>query len=794
MFKNYLKIAFRNLIKHKKFTFINLFGLAIGLACFILIMLWVQDELSYDRFHKNADNIYLALRNENGQLSGVSSELLAPAVKKDIPEVLDATSYFSFPSTIKSLLKNGDHAFEEEIALTDDRFFEIFSFTFKNGDYKKALDKPNSIVLTESMKQKYFGDEEALGKSLEFSILGQKRSMEVTGIIEDIPCNSFFSREIFISISFFEQFGISWKDWNSNAPHTFVLTHGEINSKILANKITQCEKTNSGNNNLENLNYSLLPLKKIHLHATDIEFISTTGDIKTVYIFSVIAAIILLIACMNYMNLANALSLKRTKEIGIQKVIGAHRFHMIRQYMGETVILTVLALGFALVLVELFLPSVNQLTGKALSTSYFNIEFLIMILAIMVVTSVVSGLYPSIFISGFQPIQILKGRFNVGKGNINIRKGLVIFQFTLSIIMMVSTIIVFSQLDFIRNSKLGYDKENVVCISLNGDISAKYESFKNELLTSGDIINISRSEPVDINGLSQTGDFKYTTNAGEKYLTVWVIHCDHALASTYNMELQEGRFYSDKFPTDKTDAFVINEAAFKSMGKEASLGQEIVLWGRKGRLIGVVKDFHFGSFHKKIEPLVFMIPEPHQASQRLRGLSIRIRPHSIHQSLSLIENKWKTFYPDQEFNYTFLDDKLNASYHAEKRMGTLFKYFSFLAIFIACLGLYGLTAFTIEQKTKHIGVYKVLGADITNIVYRLSKNYILWILSANLVAWPIAWYAMNKWLQNFAYHVDMSWWMFSLAGGIALTVALIAISWQAIHAAMGNPVESLRYE
>ena len=794
MFKNYLKIAFRNLIKHKKFTFINILGLAIGLTCFILIMLWVQDELSYDRFHKNADHIYLALRGTDGEITGISSELLASAVKKDIPEVMDATSYISFPSTIKSLLKNGDTAFEEEIAGIDNRFFEIFSFNFTSGDNKDALQTPNSIILTESMKDKYFGDEDVLGKSLEFSILGQTRSMKVTGIIEDIPHNSFFSREIFISISFFEQFGISWKDWNSSAPHTFVLTHSDINTDILANKIAQCEKQNSGKNDLKSLHYSLLPLKKIHLHATDIEFLSTTGDIKTVNIFSLIAIIILLIACMNYMNLSNALSLKRTKEIGIHKVVGANRFHMIRQYLGETVILTLLALGFALILVELFLPSINQISGKTLTTSYFNYEFLIMILATTVVTSVVAGLYPSIFISGFKPIQILKGRFYIGKGNINLRKGLVIFQFTLSIIMMVSTIIVFSQLGFIRNSKLGYDKENIVCINLNGDISAKYESFKNKLLTSGEIINVSRSEPVDINGLTETYEFKYSTDIGEKQLSVWVIHCDNELASTYHMELLEGRFYSDKFPTDRTDAFVINEAAFKSMGKEASLGQEVDLWGRKGRLIGVVKDFHFGSFHKKIEPLVFMIPEPQQAGHRLRELSIRIRPNSIHKSLSLIENTWKTFYPDQSFNYTFLDDKLNASYHAEKRMGELFKYFSFLAIFIACLGLYGLTAFTIEQKTKDIGVYKVLGADISNIVYRLSKNYVLWILSANLIAWPITYYAMSKWLQNFAYHVNMSWWMFSLAGGIVLVVALLAISWQAIRAATANPVEALKYE
>jgi len=796
MFKNYLKIAFRYLIKHKRYSMINILGLAIGLACFILIMLWVQDELSYDRFHKNADHIYLVLRSDIGITSGVTSKMLAPALRDELPEVIEATSFIQLPASIKLYLKYKNKGFEENFSFVDSKFFDIFSFNFKDGNPQSAFLYPNSIVLTESMAQKYFGDKNALGESLNLTLLGQTRTLKVTGILENIPHNSHFQREVFIPISYVKNtYGIEdWDRWYNYQSQTYILTQSKVDISAMEYKIADLERKNLPNQNLENLSYSLLPLKKIHLHANNIEFFASTGDIKYVYIFTVIAGIILLIASMNYMNLSNALSLKRTKEIGIQKVVGAQRSNLVRQYFGETIIITFIALGCALLIVELFLPVLNRLAEKSLSVAYLSPNFLLMILLITLLTSIISGLYPAIFISGFQPVRILKGKFQAGTGGLNLRKGLIIFQFTLSIIMIICTIIVFTQLDFIQNSKLGYDKENIVCVRIKGDIHGQYNAFKNEILENTDILSISRNEHMDISSLGSTGGISWPGRNENQGFSIWLLHSDCDFASTYKIDMHEGRFYSDQFPTDKTNAFVLNQAAVEAMGLQSPIGQEITLWGRKGKIIGITKNFHFGSFHHRIEPLIFRIPDTDEQHLYYRELSIRLKPNSIHQGLAFLKNKWKSFYPAEPFDFCFVDENLNTSYWAEQRMGELFKYFSFLAIFIACLGLYGLTAFMIEQKIKDIGIHKVLGATVSNIVFLLTKNYLCWILFSNVIACPMAYFVMNKWLQNFAYRIDMSWWMFGLAGSLALVIALLTISWQAIRAAMANPVEALRYE
>ncbi len=494
------------------------------------------------------------------------------------------------------------------------------------------------------------------------------------------------------------------------------------------------------------------------------------------------------------MNLSNALSLKRTKEIGIQKVVGALRSDLIRQYFGETLLLTFIALGCAIVFVELLLPVLNQLSGKSLSVSYLNPQFLLLILLTTVITGIISGLYPAIFISGFRPIQVLKGKFHAGTSGLNLRKGLIIFQFCLSIIIIICTMVVFTQLDFIQNSKLGYDKENIVCLRIKGDIHSQYDAFKNKILENPDILSISRSEPMDINSLGSTEGIDWPGRNENQGFSIWMLHSDCDFASTYKIDMHEGRFFSKKFPTDKTSAFVLNQAAVEAMGLQSPIGQEIKMFDRKGKIIGITKNFHFSSFYHKIEPLIFRIPNMKEQNLFYRELSIRLKSNSIHQSMAFLKNKWKSFYPAEQFNYYFFDENLNTHYRAEQRMGELFRYFSFLAIFISCLGLYGLTAFTIEQKTKDIGIHKVLGATVSNIVFLLSKNYFRWILLSNVIAWPITYYAMNKWLQNFAYRIDMSWWMFVLASGIAFVIALLTVSWQAIRAAMTNPVEALRYE
>ena len=794
MFKNYLKITFRNLFKHRAYSFINIFGLAIGMTCTILILLWVQDELSYDRFHKNSDHIYMVLRGENGEMMAATSKLLAPALKDELPEVIDATSFGQLPESFRSYLQYNEQGFEENFCLVDPQFFKIFSFNFKDGNPESAFLDPNSIVLTESMKEKYFGDKNALGKSLNLTLIGQKRIMKVTGILENIPHNSHIQREIFIPMPFFKTLGINWDYWDSQAPNTYILTKNEIDVSEVENKITNCERANSPNEKLGNLSYSLLPLRKIHLHANNIKFYSSTGDIKYVYIFTIIAGIILLIACMKYMNLSNTLSLKRIKEIGIQKVVGAQRSDLILKYFGETLFMTFIALVCAFVFIELLLPVLNRLSEKSLSISYLNPQFLLMILLTTIITGIISGLYPAIFISGFQPIQILKGKFHTGTRGLNLRKGLIIFQFSLSIIIIICTIVVFTQLDFIKNSNLGYDKENIVCIRIKGDIHRQYHAFKNEILKNTNILSISRSEPLDINNMTKTTGIQWPGKDENKDLSICMLNSDCDFASTYKIDMHEGRFYSDQFSTDKTNAYVLNQAAVEAMGLQSPIGQEITLWGRKGKIIGITKNFHFSSFHNKIEPLIFRIPDTQMYSIYYRELSIRLRPNSIHQSLAFLKDKWKSFSPAEQFDYYFVDENLNTGYRAEQRMGELFKYFSFLAIFIACLGLYGLTALTIEQKIKDIGIYKVLGATVSNIVFLLSKNYFWWILFSNVIAWPITYFTMNYWLQNFAYRIEITIRPFLLAGLSVLVIALLTVSFQAIRAATANPVDSIRYE
>ena len=455
-------------------------------------------------------------------------------------------------------------------------------------------------------------------------------------------------------------------------------------------------------------------------------------------------------------------------------------------------ILVFIALFFSILMVEITLPILNHLSSKSLSVPYTSLQFIFNLLGIVLATSLISGIYPALFVSGFQPIKVLKGKFVSSPQSINIRKGLVVFQFVLSILIIIGTITVSNQLKFIQSINLGYDKEHVVCATIKDDISNKYEAFKNEMLLSGNVLNVSRSENMQAAGMSSTLGVNWPGK--QQKFNTWVLDVDDEFAETYGIKMNDGRFYSRDFATDLTNGFVINQTAANEMGFENPIGQELTMWGRKGTIIGVTNDFHFSSLHNKIEPLIFHIPEPENVNRSYRVLSMRIKPNSMPQSLDYIKKTWKTYFPNENIEYYFMDEKLKANYVSEARMGTLFKYFSFLVIFIACLGLYGLTAFTIEQKTKEIGIYKVLGATIPDVMMLFSKGYVFWILTANIIATPIAYFAMNKWLENFAYKTTLSWWIFALTGVLALGIALLTVSWQSWRAATRNPVEALRYE
>ncbi len=789
MIKYNLLLALRSLIKQRKYAFINIFGLALGLACFILITVWVKDELSYDRFHEDAENIHIVFRKHKDKRAAVSSKLLAPAIKNEVPEIAEATCFMQLPEAFKSTFEYKEKSFTELFALADLEFFKVFSFPLIRGEPDQIFKTPSYILISERASMKYFGTMDALDKNIFITVLGEKKLLTVKGIMKNIPHNSHIQTDIILPLEFMNQFGINWDVWYNQSPTTYIRTESNISIAQLEEKILACKQ---GHFLEEDLSYEVMPITKVHLNSSGVEYFTTTGDIKYIYIFSAIAAIILLIACMNYMNLSNALSLKRSREIGIRKAQGSRRIQIIQQFLGETFILVFIALALALVLVQLGLPLLNFIAGKSLTIEYTSFQFISIILLVAVLTSIVSGIYPALFASDFQPIQVLKGKFISSPQSAKVRQGLVVFQFVLSIVIIIVTITISNQLHFIQNIDLGYDKEHVVCVALRGDVSNDLEAFKNEILASGHVSKISRSGRIGVNTLSRTEGVNWPGKQDD--FQTWVLHVDENYAETYGLEMAEGRFYSRDYSTDLSNGFVINQKAAMEMGFENPIGQQINVWGRQGTIIGITKDFHFSSLYNKIEPLLFRIPDPDQVNSRCSSLSMRIKPNSMPQSLNYIEEAWKSYFPAQSFDYYFMTDRLKVNYLSEARMGTLFKYSSIFVVLIACLGLYGLTAFNVEQKQKEIGVYKVMGAKASDVILLFLKGYFVRIILAALIAVPIAWYAMSQWLSNFAYRTELSWWIFVLAGLIALGIAMLTVSWQSWRAAMRNPVESLRYE
>jgi len=793
MLKNYLKIAFRNLSRHKAFSFINIVGLAAGMACTILILLWAQDELSYDKFFKDADHIYLVLRGDRSGMTAVSSKMLAPALKEELPEISKTTSLMQLPTGFEFLIQNGDNGFEENVSFASPSFFDFFSLKLKEGNPYTALSDPNSIVLDEEMAKKYFGNEDAVGQSLYASAFGHKTMMKVTGVLAKIPLQSQIRTQIILSEGWFKTIGIDFDTWYDESHYTYIETKGDADFQNLSSKIRQCEIRHFPNQNTENLSYSLLPLTKVHLFGGNVKFLQGTGDIEYVRIFVAIAIVILLIASINYMNLSTALSLKRRKEIAVKKTIGASRRKLVVQFLGESLIVSSLAFVVAVLFVELFLPEFNALSGKRLTIMYLDPSFILLSLGVIIVTGLASGFYPALLLSSFSPIQVLRKRLTLKPGSLFARSGLVIFQFAASIAMILCTIVVSNQMSFVMNSNLGFDKENLICVRLTADANKNFESMKNELETNPQVIAVSRSEPVS-SSITRTEGISWEGKPANEQVHFWVLHSDCNLAATYEFQVVQGRFFSKEYPTDRTEAYVINEAAAKTMGFSSPLNREVYLWGKRGRIVGVVKDFHFASFHTAIEPLIFNIPDSNDEGGRYRVMSIRIKPGNPQDVISSINTTWHAAMPGVPLDYYFYNDLLNNQYFSEMRMRTIFQYFSFVSIMIACLGLFGLASISAEQRTKEVGIRKVLGASMSNIVSALSRDFLAWVVLSNVVSIPIAWYFMSRWLEEFAYRISLSWWMFIGASGIALFIASLTVGVQAVKAATANPVEALRYE
>lgn len=784
MFNNYLKIAFRNIKKNKGYYFINIAGLTIGIVCFILIGLWVKDELSFDRFHQKKDRIFRVLnRNHDGSADFNITYALGPALKAEYPEVEESCRVCLW---FGSHVKYQDKIYaERNIYLSDPSFFKIFSFPFIRGNPETALSDKYSIVLTEQMAQKYFGDEDPIGKVLHLALM--QGDFTVNGVIENIPMNSHLRFDLIGRIEFLGEDRLSrWEEWSGP---NYVLLQPEVSPADFEAKISGLYKKNVS----PDTTYvpELQPLTRVHLYE-----LGRPGQVKKVTMFSVIAVFILLMACINFMNLATAQSSKRALEVGMRKVMGALRRQIIRQFLGEAVLIAFFALILALIVGEAVLPYFNQFTGKSLVLlSEASFPLVLTLLLATLGTGILAGSYPSLFLSAFQPIQTLKSQHSFRNKGGGIRKALIVVQFAISIGLIVCTLLVSSQLRYIQKRDLGLERDHVVGAYVYPALNLRFEAFKNFLLTQPGIKNVTSAAQLPFS-VGENIQIDWEGNPTDEMMSVDYTCVDYDFFKTFDMQILQGRPFSKEYPTDKKTACVINETVARRMGIANPIGTNIYMnhpaWPesfRPARVIGVVRDFHARSLHTAIRPFVFRMYKPwHQyAFIKIDGLHTQ-------EALARIEEAYKTYSPDIPFDYLFLDEAFNQQYTSERQLGELFNGFSLLSVVIACLGLFGLASYTTEQKTKEIGIRKVLGASIPGIVALTTREFLKWILVANLLAWPIAYFVMSKWLQDFAYRIDISVWTFLLAAALALIIALLTLSWQTIRAARANPVESLKYE
>lgn len=811
MIKNYFKIALRNLWKHKGFTALNVIGLSLGLGCFLIIAMYVTDELSYDRYNEKADRIYRV--NSDIRFGGtdlnmaISSDPMGETLKQDYPEVENYVRFYN--SHGPKLIKKGDEFINEaKIVHADSTLFDVFTLKVIVGDSKKALTEPNSVVITESAAKRYFDSaNKAIGQTLETNE-NTKTLYKVTAVIEDIPKNSHFNFEFFFSMANVNyQFG----SYLSHNFYTYITLRpgtdykafnknfkGYIDKYVLPQaqqfmQVKSMEDFEKAGNKLE---YSLIPITDIHLKSSRGLELGVNGNIQYVYVFSAAALFILLIACINFMNLTTARSSGRAKEVGIRKVLGSEKKSLVWQFLTESTLIAFIALLCAIGFARLSLGWFNGIADKDMVIStLFQSQFLIFLLVMPFIVGILAGIYPAFFLSAFQPITVLKGNISKGHKKNNLRSFLVIFQFSTSIILIIGTIVIYSQLNHIQSSKVGFNKDHVLVVENSGLSNQSRESLKSEIEQLNDVKTASFGGYLPV-GDSSRSDTTFSTEAvmtESNGFNMQIWNVDYNYIPTMGMEIIEGRNFSRSFGSDSL-AMIINETAAKSIGVENPIGKKIYTSFGPNEptspytIIGVVKNFNFESLRKNVAPLCMVLGNNSWES------IYRFNTKDVSGLVSIIENKYKAMAPGMPFNYHFLDDSFDNMYRQEQRIGKVALTFSFLAIIIACLGLFGLATYIAEQRTKEIGIRKVLGASVANIVGMLSKDFIKLVLISFVIATPIAWFFMNKWLQDFAYRIDLSWWIFALTGITALIIALITLSFQAIKAAISNPVESIRTE
>jgi putative ABC transport system permease protein len=825
MFKNYFKTAWRNMLRNKTNIIINISGLAIAIACVIIIIMYVQDELSYDKFFANADHIFQV--NGSGTDNGVESTTggntapaVGPTLQSMYPEIESYVRIYR-PGDVLVRYESDNSApdfyTEKQVLAVDSNFLQVFNYKFLQGNPVTCLQRPNSVVITEATAKKYFGSSNPIGKILLFDV--DKKPFIVTAVLKNIPSNSSFQFAMLAPIAAYGEVKKRSWNWFWLQVNTYVKLKDnvgvdEASVAKLESKFPEMVKEHMFNKDYGQsydefvkkggrLLFSLMPFTTVHLHAAPMQEparLTTLSDIKYIYIFSAIALFIIILACVNFMNLSTAQSATRAKEVGIRKVMGSIKTQLVKQFLTEAMLYSFLSTIIALLLVALLLKPFNDVAGKSLVfSSIFTTNTWLFVLGLCLVTGMLAGLYPAFYLTKFSPVEVLKGMklFKNNISNLLIRDGLVVFQFTISIALIVCTVIVFQQLKYTQSKDLGLDKENVLIIANTKRLGNVQETFRQELTKLNGVTDASAST-----GIPAKNGFEDTYNPEEtgtdkllkKEIDLSSFMVDDDFIPTLNMQMLQGRNFSKAF--NDSASVIINETAVKQIGWKDPVGKYLAYPGNDQRfkVIGVVKDFNSSSLHDLVQPFALFNAASKTYYTNSSFISVRLQPGNINKYMSDIEDKWKSFVPDIPFDYSFMDEEFDALYRSEHRMGAVFSVFTCLSIFVACLGLFGLSIFTAERRRKEISVRKVLGASVQGIVQMLSKDFIKLVAIAFVLAAPLAWWAMNSWLQSFAYRISISWWVFVLAGLGAVFIALITVSFQAIKAAIANPVKNLKME
>jgi putative ABC transport system permease protein len=800
MLKNYLKIALRNLARHKGYAFINIMGLAVGIAASVLVMLYVVDELGYDRFHVNAERIHRITADWSNKGDSRIHQLgtpwiLAKTIRDKYPQV-EALTQITGPLGDVVLRKGDDLALKEtEVFAADASFFDVFAFPLVKGDPRTALRDPNAVVLSESLAAKVFGEDDPLDRTIEVQMTGMRTPHRVTGVMRDVPRNTHFRFEMLVSMSTI--FPTPSTGWTNNNHITYLLLARGVTEAQMEEKLVEIDRVEyeGGRAHMPWI-WTLEPVTRIHLHSDLVTGNQPNGSIGYVKLFTLVALLILVIAGINFVNLATARSARRAREVGIRKVVGSTKRQLVGQFLGESVLLSFVALVFAVGLIQALLPAYRRLTGRPLALPYFASPWVIPgLVGLALAVGVLAGLYPALFLSSAKQTEVLKGSRYGGRnrGALALRNGLVVFQFAMSVLLIVGSLVIGRQLDFIKNQRLGFDKDNVVAVHNADNLGSGLDAFRERLKQHPDILGVTAVSSLPGRGTPNWG-IGVEGVERERPLNMNFMTCDQDFAEVLGIRMSEGRFLSREHPSD-VDAVVINGQAKAYFGVPDPVGKKLRIWWTRKDIfiVGVIDDFHFESLHRDVRPMGYVLPEA-VASNRKPYLLVKVRSARTTEVLAHIGKAWTALAAGLPFEFTFLDDRIDSLYQNDDRAGRIVSVFSVLAIFVSCLGLFGLAAFVTEQRTKEVGVRKILGARLSSVVWLHTRLFVKWVVIANLVAWPVGYWLMTRWLRGFAMRTPLEPGIFLLSGLAALAVAVLTVSSQVLRAATANPADALRYE